>query len=358
MALSLTRLGWNDAWQAAFAALGELEGAPGRIVSEHQHVYRVATRDGEYLAVVSGRFRHQAVGRHAYPAVGDWVVVERAVGATRGVIHAVLPRQSRFSRKVAGEVAEEQVVAANIDIVFLVSGLDDDFNLNRLLRYLVLVREGGATPVVVLNKADLCADLPGHLAAVRAVAPEVRAHAMSCRTGAGLDALQPYLAPAATVALLGSSGAGKSTIINRLEGRDVRRTREVRARDSRGRHTTSHRELVVLESGALLIDTPGMRELQLWEGSEGFGDAFKEVDALAATCHFRDCRHGGEPRCAVQAAVDEGRLSRVLLAQYRTLREEIASAAARRDARAQADQRRRGRSGALAMRRHRPRDPR
>jgi ribosome biogenesis GTPase / thiamine phosphate phosphatase len=325
----LRALGWDDTFAAAFAPHAD-RSVPGRVTLEHQKIYRVSTAEGEILARVRGRLRHHADRRDRFPAVGDWVAVSPAAGAGgEGAIEALLPRRSRFSRKVAGETTEEQVVAANIDTVFLVSGLDHDFNLRRIERYLTTAWNGGARPVIVLNKADLAADLPAMVREVEAVASGAPIHVMSSKRGEGVDALLAYLAFGQTVAFLGSSGVGKSTLINRLRGDERQRTAEVRVSDSRGRHTTTHRELLELPGGGLLIDTPGMREMQLWEGS--LDDAFADIQALAAGCHFRDCRHTSEPRCAVATAAENGGLDPARLASFRQLQRELDAQARRQD---------------------------
>jgi ribosome biogenesis GTPase len=352
--MDLESYGWNDTFRAHFEPW-RLEGhAPGRVVLEHQHLYRVHLDGGEPIAHVSGRFRHRASAKHEFPAVGDWVVVAPPHGHHRTVIHAVLPRRSHFSRKVAGQTTEEQVVAANVDTVFLVSGLDDEFSLRRIERYLVTAREGGARPVIVLNKVDLCTEWALRLAETEAIAPGVPVHGVSCTTNLGLDRLLDHAGPGQTVALLGSSGVGKSTIINRLLGREKQRTRDVRARDSRGRHTTN-RELIPLPTGGLLIDTPGMRELQLWEGSETLQEAFDDIATLAAGCHFRDCRHDTEPRCAVRAAAEAGALSVGRLESFRRLQREIDALARRRDELAELEQKRKDRIIHRALRKQPPR---
>ncbi len=336
----LESLGWTAAWAARFEPFAQEALIPARVALEHQHIYRVYTGGDEPLAHVAGRFRHRATARQEYPAVGDWVALERAHGHTRATIHAVLPRTSRFSRKAAGDVTAEQVVAANIDLVFLVSGLDRDFSLRRIERYLVTAREGGARPVLVLNKSDLCPNLPAVLDEVARAAAGAPVHAISSLTREGLDAIGPYLVRGRTIALLGSSGVGKSTLINVLLGHDRQRTRAVRAHDSRGRHTTTHRELVPLPQGALLIDTPGMRELSLWESESALDEAFEDIETLAHGCGFRDCLHDSEPRCAVKAAVADGRLPADRLASFHRLRRELRNLETKIDERAASEKKR------------------
>lgn len=337
----LATLGWNAHWQAAFATFAAEGFVPARVSLEHQHIYRVCTGDAERLATVAGRFRHHAAGKHEFPAVGDWVALKpRADLNARATIHAVLPRTSRFSRKSAGDVTEEQIVAANVDLVFLVSGLDHDFNPRRIERYLITTWDGGATPVIILNKADLCDDVAARIAEVEVIAAGTPIHALSSREGAGLEALQPYLATGRTVALLGSSGVGKSTLINALLGDERQRTFEVRENDSRGRHTTTNRELIVLPQGGLLIDTPGMRELQLWEGGGAMAEVFDDIAAIASRCHYRDCQHDTEPTCAVKDAVARGELGEDRLDSYRRLRREARHLEAKVDERAAQEEKR------------------
>jgi ribosome biogenesis GTPase len=253
---------------------------------------------------------------------------------------------------MAGQVTDEQVVAANVDVVFVVMAVDHDFSPRRLERYLLMARESGASPVVLLTKPDLASDLPGLVAETLAVAGDVPVHVVSPRHNEGLDQVRRYLGAGRTGALLGSSGVGKSTIINRLVGADVQKTRDVRAEDSKGRHTTTHRELVRLPSGGLLIDTPGMRELQLWDAGEGIREAFDDVESLASGCRFADCRHRDEPRCAVKGAVAAGDLSATRLESYHHLQDELAFLARQQDERAQIEEKRRGRIGAKALRQH------
>ena len=348
----LGEFGWDQQWAAVFAQEANADTIPARVTIEFNHIYRVITADGELQAQISGRLRHQAAGRHELAAVGDWVAVRGEPGGQAGVIEVVLPRRTKFSRKVAGQLTEEQVVAANIDTVFLVMGLDRDFNPRRLERYLLTSYESGAQPVVVLSKADIADDLAGKLDEARAVAPGVPVHATSAvrrelPTGEisepDVAIVEQYLGVGRTGALLGSSGAGKSTLINALLGTPVLKTAAVRASDSRGRHTTRHRQMLLLPGRGILIDTPGMRELQLWDVSEAAKDTFEDIASLGEGCHFTDCRHKDEPRCAVKAAVENGALAADRLAAFIKLQDELVTLEAKRDIRAQIDEKRRNR---------------
>ena len=350
--MTLEDLGWTPRFAEAFAphAADGLE--PGRVSLEHTHIYRVLTPAGERLARVSGRLRHGAAGRADFPAVGDWVALEPAPAGHDMRIRAVLPRATHFSRRAAGNPTEEQVVAANIDVVFLVSGLDNDFNPRRIERYLVTAWDSGASPVIVLNKADLVDDAAGYVREVQAIAADVPVLAVSAKDPATLTAIRERLAPGRTAALLGSSGVGKSSIVNALVGEDVLRTREVREWDSRGRHTTTGRQLILLPGGGILLDTPGMRELQLWDARESIPGAFSDIEGLAEGCRFRDCRHASEPGCAVTAAAAAGTLPSARLESFRKLQAEQAHLAAQQDERARIEAKRQGRIGAKALRKH------
>ncbi len=339
--MRLEDLGWNDALAGAFAPHAAEGLLAGRVSLEHTHIYRVVLGDGERLARVSGRLRHRAASRAAFPAVGDWVAVEPPKHDGDARIRAVLPRFSRFSRRAAGDATEEQVVAANVDVVFLVGGLDRDFNPRRIERYLVVAWESGAAPVIVLNKADLVDDPAPFVEQVRGLAPAVPVQAVSARTPETLEVLRSYLGHGRTAALLGSSGVGKSSIVNGLVGEERLRTRDVREWDSRGRHTTTARQLILLPGSGVLIDTPGMREIQLWETGEALAGAFLDIETIAEGCRFRDCRHRGEPGCAVAAAVAEARLATARLDSYHKLQDEQAYQTRMQDQRAQLEEKRR-----------------
>ena len=340
----LRDLGWNDGWQAAFAEHETNGLTPGRVCLEHRGAWHVLTGTGELPASLAGRLRHEATGRPDLPVVGDWVALTVAPDGASARIEAVLPRRSAFARRLAGAAAEAQVLAANLDVVFLVSGLDGDYNPRRIERAVTLAWESGARPVVVLNKADLCDEVEERLAEVTGVAPGVPVHATRGLEGAGLEVFTTELRPGVAGALLGSSGVGKSTIINRLLGRDELATASVREHDSRGRHTTTHRELFVLPGGGLLVDTPGLREFGMWGEGSGLGATFADIDALAPDCRYRDCRHADEPGCAVRQAVDEGRLDPDRLASFHKLAKELAFLHRQVDQRAALEEKRRWKS--------------
>ena len=331
----LETLGWTRHFETEFESITREGYAAARVALEYQGLYRVYCEAGELLAEVSGRLRYQAADRANFPAVGDWVAISPVASEQKAIIHAVLPRVSKFSRKSAGEVTEEQIVATNVDTIFLVHGLDNNYNLRRIERYLTLAFESGARPVIVLSKMDVCDRLDRRLMEAESVARGVPVHAISSTMNQGLEQLDDYFAVGRTVAFLGSSGVGKSTLINRLMGEERQKTQDVREGDDRGRHTTVHRELIVLPSGGLLIDTPGMRELQLWEADEGLVGTFSDVEEIAARCRFSDCRHQSEPGCAVIEAVQRDELGQARLENYKKMQREIEYLDARQDVRMQ-----------------------
>ena len=319
---TLHDLGWDEKFLADFEALGNSSLIPARVEIEHNHLFRLLSEQGELLARTAGRMRYLAQTQAELPAVGDWVAVNLIDGAQHATIKSILPRHSCFARQAIGEPTTQQVIAANIDIVFIVAGLDADFNPRRIGRYLVAAEQSGATPIVVLNKSDLREDLSQCILEVQKISGDVTIHTNSCQTATGIKQLGSYLNTGRTIALLGSSGVGKSSIINCLLGEQRQRTREVRISDSRGRHTTIHRELIVASTGGIIIDTPGMREFTAWSIDHAVERAFEDIDLLATDCRFRDCAHQTEPGCNVRKAMDNGQLSRERLAQYHRMTEE------------------------------------
>jgi len=343
---SLEKLGWSNFFSSQLEAIEtEADAAPARVAEENREMYRLLSPAGEFMAEVSGKFRHEITGRADFPAVGDWVLASTRRTESRATIHRVLARKSKFSRKIAGKKTEEQIVAANIDVVFLVSSLNSEFNLRRLERYVTLAWESGARPVIVLNKSDL-GETPEDLRhQAEAAAAGVRVILASALRGDGVAELREIMKPApgpggatVTAALLGSSGVGKSSLINAVLGIDLLDTGFVRSSDDKGRHTTTTRHLLIAPGGGILIDTPGMRELQLWDAAEGIGQAFTDIEDLAAKCKFRDCQHEREPGCAVRAAVEAETLDPDRLESFHKLGREEKFLAAKQDAAVRAAQ--------------------
>jgi ribosome biogenesis GTPase / thiamine phosphate phosphatase len=341
---TLAVLGWNDELEAAFTTYAARGFEPARIVAEHRGGYLVRGERDERLAHPRGKLRDDEL-TGGMPAVGDWVAVCDAPG-DRAAIEAVLPRRTKVSRKTPWLKSEEHVLVANVDLVLLVTGLDEDFNPRRLERYLTAAWDSGADPVVVLTKLDLCDDV-GKIVEAEHIAIGVPVLTVSNVTGEGVDELKALLRPRQTLVLLGSSGVGKSTLVNRLAGRRLMPTGDLR-RDGRGRHTTRHRQLLVLPGGALLVDTPGLRELQVWEGD--LDSAFADVAELAAQCRFNDCAHDSEPDCAVREALANGSLDPGRWANYLKLQRELRALEARRSSRVHRELKRRWRQRARETR--------
>lgn len=318
----LSDLGWDEFFDAQFAPCRDEGLAPLRITRENRRQYIALGEAGEVQCEVSGRFRFDSSGKGSFPAVGDWVAASLRPEEKKATIHALLARKSAFLRKVAGPVTEEQVLAANIDTVFIVCGLDQNYNIRRIERYITLALQSGAIPVILLNKADLCPDAQKRKDEVCAIAQGIRVHIVSALQKAGMGIFGEYTGRGRTVAFLGSSGTGKSTIINALLGTERLLVNEVSALGSRGRHTTSFRELIALPGGGMVIDTPGMRELQVWGDEEGLQQAFSDIDELALGCRFKDCSHRSEPGCAVLEAMRSGALDEERLKSFWKLQKE------------------------------------
>lgn len=306
MNTQLLKLGWRDYFQREYDNLNHSSWTPVRVLRENRGKYIVFSGGTEATAQLSGTYRMRARDPRQIPTVGDWVCVEDRAPEDIRIIRALIPRKTLIERQVAGKESKNQLIAANIDTLFLVSGLDGDLNVNRIQRYLTLGGNSGAQPVIVLNKSDLCENLPKAVGEVESIAPNIPIHALSAISENGLECIRPYVQPGQTIALLGSSGVGKSTLINTLLGESKLLTQSNRDKDSRGRHTTTWRELIQLPDGGNLIDLPGMRELQLTGNDEGLRSAFEDIESAARQCRFRDCRHEGEPGCAIEAALGEG----------------------------------------------------
>ncbi|HEX2195675.1 MAG TPA: ribosome small subunit-dependent GTPase A [Actinomycetota bacterium] len=333
----LRELGWSPELERHMEPHRAAGLIPGRVAVQHRGGFVVYTESGETTARLPGRMRHEDAD---LPAVGDWLALRKLPNEPGAVVEAVLPRASKFSRNEAGKRTREQVVATNVDVAFLVAAMNQDLNARRLERYITTAWSGGASPVILLTKPDLCDDVPGALAQVEAVAMGIPVHVVNGLTGEGIEEVRGYLAGNKTVALLGSSGAGKSTVLNHLAGNVVQKVQDIR-HDGKGRHTTTVRHLFPVPGGGLVLDTPGMRELQLWASAdEGVDQTFADVAVLAEGCRFADCTHEHEPGCAVIAALDDGRLPPERLTSYRKLQRELRHLRLKQDRRAAAEEKR------------------
>lgn len=314
--MDFNKLGWNAFLDEHSLKYQNKHFYIGRICSEHKNSYKLLCAKGELTAVISGKFRNECNINKNYPAVGDWVAFDLIENENKAIIQDVLPRKSRFCRKAAGQKTEEQVIAANIDTAFIVCALNYDFNLRRIERYLSLTWQSGITPVIVLAKPDLCQDLDKKLLEVESIAFGVDIHVVNNLSKDGIKQLEPYCKEGQTIILLGSSGVGKSSLINNLLHEDRMQIKDLRKNIDKGQHTTTHRQMLIIPTGGLIIDTPGMRELQLWDADEGLSNCFEEIETLALNCRFNDCKHQNEPDCAIQQAINDGQLDIRRLENY------------------------------------------
>ena len=320
---SLYQIGWNALFGQHFTPFQNQGFHAARVAIENRDNYLVITDTQEYFAEVTGKLLFSASSSSDLPRVGDWVVVSLFESENKAIIHEVLPRLTKFSRKIAGAKTEEQILATNIDFIFIVQSCDNDFSLRRLERQMVMVYEGGAQPIIVLNKIDLCDNFEAYISQVSSIFDEDEIVAVSARTDAGMDRLKSQIEAGKTYAFIGSSGVGKTSLINKILGRDVFKINEVREKDSKGRHTTTRRHLIVIPNGGLLIDTPGMKEFQLWEVDEGLDEVYSEIAELSAGCRFSDCTHTQEIGCAVIEAVENDVLPKDRYESYLKLAREL-----------------------------------
>ncbi|MDP8238932.1 MAG: ribosome small subunit-dependent GTPase A [Candidatus Hatepunaea meridiana] len=332
--MNITLLGWNSFFQEEFEGFSGGQGfIPARIARQNKHNYNVLCEKGALTAEVSGSFSYLAEASVDFPTVGDWVVINAIEDDNKAIIHKLLPRKNSFSRKAAGIETEAQVLASNIDTVFVVAGLDRDFNPRRIERYMTLIRNSGAEPVILLNKADLCSDPSARVSEIEKVAQDVPVYYLSATCDDDISQINNLIPTGKTGAMLGSSGTGKSTIINRLLGEDILATSETSGAVGKGRHTTTWRELILLPSGGIVIDTPGLREIQLWADEEDLSITFDDIEEIAAKCRFRNCKHKSEPGCAIIQAIEEEILDYRRVQNYHKMKREIRFLEARKEQR-------------------------
>ena len=320
---SLELLGWNSFFEENSGSFKQNGFSFARIITEHKERYIVASEKGELSAEVTGKLLYSSENNSLLPKVGDWVAAIIYEDEKKAIIHDVLPRKSVFGRKASGNKIQEQVIAANIDLLLIVQSLDANYNHRRIERYLVMAYEGKMQPVIVLNKSDICSGANEKLEEVKRTFPDVTSFAVSAETGNGINDLKKIFADGKTCALVGSSGVGKSSIINSILGYDRQKVNEVRLADSKGKHTTTSRELILIPGGGIIIDTPGMREFQLWSADSGIESTFPEIEGLSVNCHFKDCTHTHEINCAVLNALQAGELSQERYDSYLRLRKEL-----------------------------------
>ncbi|MEE9553349.1 MAG: ribosome small subunit-dependent GTPase A [candidate division Zixibacteria bacterium] len=323
--MNLIDLGWNDHLEQHFDKNKDDSLIPARIAVQQKDRYVIFCETGEFQAEVSGKFRYETSSKADFPTIGDWVAIAHTEDETSAVIHRILPRKSKFSRKavMGGGETDEQVLSANIDMAFIVAGLDGEYNLRRLERYVAVTWDSDASPVIILNKSDLCEELDQVVSEVESTIIGVPVHPVSAVSNDGLDRIREYFGKGITISFLGSSGVGKSTLINSLLGHDRQKTGDVRDYDKKGRHTTTYRELIILPEGGVLIDTPGMREIEMWGDEDGLSKAFDDIEELASGCRFGDCKHENEPGCVIQEALSAGELDKGRYKNYLKMHREI-----------------------------------
>lgn len=320
--MELKNLGFNAFFEKHLENCQSKNFSIGRICAEYKENYKLFCKHGELKAVISGKFRNNCTAQEDFPAVGDWVLFDYTKNESKAIIQKILPRKSKFSRKVAGLQTQEQIIASNVDFAFIVCALNYDFNPRRIERYLSLIWQSGATPVVVLTKSDLCADVENKISEVENIAFGVDIHSISNISAEGIEVLQKYFSECKTAVLLGSSGVGKSSLINNLAKENIMKVNELRNNIEKGRHTTTHKQMIILPGGGLIIDTPGIRELQLWDAEEGINQTFNDIEEIAKHCKFSDCTHTNEPDCAVQKSIKSGILDANRLENYLKMQKE------------------------------------